>query len=352
MKIRLEDVVLSLNLAPRITGAAMDITCPSCGNKCLHFDFGEQVFACPVCYSQGVGGGVMDAWAYFREIEGRNKKETRALAKKDLEEYYGNDPTSKKAYKKAEYKKPVEIASETERDVFYRQVLKKLSLSKEHLKNLESRGLNRNQINNSGIKSYRKLSSRELEELFPGQDLGKYPGFYMKDGHPHMVDYGPGMMILEKNVNGKIQGFQIRRDTSDKKRRYITLSSARYGGASGPTFTHYANWKNVPVTKCIITEGPLKGAIINYLTDIPVLAIPGVSSQKYLIEALKELKKQGLKEVQIAFDMDFYTKEGVQKALADLRKKLSDLELPFYQLKWDAKYKGYDDYLAAKKASV
>lgn len=352
MRIRMEDVVSDLNLIPRITGPTMDIECPNCGNNCLHFDFGQQVFACPVCAeTDGVGEGVIDAWAFFREIKGGTKKETRSLAKRDIDKFYGKNPEVKRTYKKkTEYVRPVEIASEDKRDEFFRKILSVLNLNFKHRKNLLERGMTEEQIERSLIKSFRQIPSRELEKMFSCQDISNFPGFYMENGKPCMVDYGSGMLIPEISIDGKIQGFQIRRDTQNKKKRYITLSSAKYGGTKGPTFVHYANWEKVPVDTCIITEGPLKGAIINYFTGMPVLAIPGVSSQKYLFEALEKLKSRGLKKVKIAFDMDFYEKETVQKALASLRKKLSDLEIPFTQLTWKSGEKGYDDHLA-KKAS-
>ena len=342
MTITMEDLVMALGLIPRVTRATEDIVCPNCGHKTLHFDFREQVFACPVC--SGVGGGVMDAWAFFRGIDASSKKESRRLAKKDLEEYFGNNPVPKRR-KKVDYVRSSEIASLDDRDKFYRKVLSRLSISKEHRENLHKRGLSDEQIEQAMIKTYRRIPSWELQEMFPNMDVSKYPGFYMRNGKPYMSNQGAGMLLCEMTIDGKLQGFQIRRDTDDPKKRYMTFSSDKQGGAAGKTFTHFANAYNKDVTEVILTEGPLKGAIINFLTGTPAIAIPGVNSQKYLVPELKELKKRGLKKVIIAFDMDYFTNKNVQDALGNLRKKLSDLEIPFVQYKWDEKYKGYDDYL-------
>lgn len=345
MTITMEDLVMALGLIPRVTKATEDIECPNCGHKTLHFDFREQVFACPVC--SGVGGGVMDAWAFFRGIEAPTKKEARKAAKKDLETYFGNNPKPKQK-KKVNYVRSSDIASLDERDEFYRKILSKLTLSEEHRENLRKRGLNDKQIDETMIKSYRRISSRELQEMFPDMDLSKYPGFYMRNNKPYMTPLGPGMLINEMTMDGKIQGFQERRDADGSKCRYITFSSDKQGGAAGKTFTHFCNAYNKPLTEVILTEGPLKGAIINYLNGIPTVAIPGVNSQKYLTPVLKELKKRGLKKVIIAFDMDYYTNKNVQGALNNLKKKLSDLEIQFVQYKWNPEFKGYDDYLAHK----
>lgn len=345
MTISMEDLVMALGLLPRITKATEDITCPNCGHKTLHFDFRDQVFACPVC--SGVGGGVMDAWAFFRGIEAPSKKEARKLAKKDLETYFGNNPKPKPR-KKVDYIKSSEIAPLSERNAFYRKIIDNLSLSEEHRKNLKKRGLNDEQINKTMIKTYRRIPSWELQKLFPNEDISKYPGFYMRNNKPYMANLGDGMLIPEMTVDGNVQGFQIRRDTDDPKRRYMTFSSDKQGGSAGKTFTHYSNQYGKSVEEVIITEGPLKGTIINYLSGIPTVAIPGVNSQKYLTPVLKDLKEKGLKKIIICFDMDYYTNPNVQNALGNLRKKLSDLEIPFVQYKWNSEYKGFDDYLVHK----
>lgn len=341
----MEDLVMALGLIPRVTRATEDIECPLCGHKTLHFDFRDQVFACPVC---SYGGGVMDAWAFFRGIEASSKKEARFLAKKDLEKYFGNNPKPKRR-KKIDYVKSSEIASLEERDKFYRKILSRLTLSDAHRENLRQRGLTDVQIDKAMIKTYRRIPSWELQQLFPNEDVSKYPGFYMRNGKPYMANLGDGMLLNEMTVKEKLQGFQIRRDTNDSKSRYMTFSSDKQGGSAGKTFTHFANHYNNSVEEVILTEGPLKGTIINYLTGIPTIAIPGVNSQKYLNPQLMELKSRGLKKIIIAFDMDYFTNKNVQKALSNLRKRLSDLEIPFVQYKWDENYKGYDDYLVHKK---
>jgi hypothetical protein len=71
MTIDMEQLVMSLGLIPRVTKATEDINCPLCGHKTLHFDFRQQVFACPVC---AYGGGVIDAWAFFEESKVLTKK--------------------------------------------------------------------------------------------------------------------------------------------------------------------------------------------------------------------------------------------------------------------------------------
>lgn len=346
----MEELVVALGLLPTVSKSYADIKCPVCGHNTLHFDFKRQVFACPACSE--ASGGIMDAWALFRGISAHNKTEQRKMARKDMEIFFGEES---KDYKKRPNVKSFkteannsDLADIKIRNEAYNRLLNTLILNNEHKTNLKSRGLSEKEIEIGRYKSYRKLTDSEMEKISKDLDLTGVPGFYFKDEKWNFVKLNPGFLIPELDINGNIQAFQIRMDKGNIK--YLTLSSAKQGGVSCPAVTHFANYSNASVEEIILTEGPLKASIINFVLGVPVISIPGVNAQKHLRETLLKLKHKGLKRVNIAFDMDYFTNKNVQRALNKLKRTLFDLELEFCQYRWDSKYKGYDDYLVNKRS--
>ena len=94
----------------------------------------------------------------------------------------------------------------------------------------------------------------------------------------------------------------------------------------------------------ILTEGPMKADVIHTLTGLSVLAIPGVNSLTQLKSALEDLKKEGLRKINTAFDMDFSTNCYVQNGFNNLLSLLDEMGFRFGSYVWDPRYKGLDDY--------
>lgn len=322
--------VASQSFAPEIIRMyrdTADAVCPLCGRKTFHYDFVQNVAACPAC---SWGGGVLDTWALFKGFQGAD---ARKQAARDIAR--GGQQKIKPLPKIVKENK---MASSKKRNAVYSFVLDQLSLSAKHRSELKARGLTDEDIDFYGYKDAPTFTIK-LERESKG-----VPGTYTKDGNWFFTKLKPGILIPERNTKFWIQGMQTRPDDGNPK--YYTVSSDRKtDGTKATTFVHLANRRNTSLDKVMLTEGPLKADVISAFTGEPVLAIPGVSAQKNLLTALEALKEKGTQEIGIAFDMDFYTKETVQKALKDLKKKLSDLELEFVQLEWDARFKGYDDYL-------
>jgi DNA primase (bacterial type) len=99
----------------------------------------------------------------------------------------------------------------------------------------------------------------------------------------------------------------------------------------------------------ILTEGPMKADVIHTLTGLSVLAIPGVNSLTQLKSALEDLKKEGLRKINTAFDMDFSTNCYVQNGFNNLLSLLDEMGFRFGSYVWDPRYKGLDDYIWAQK---
>lgn len=93
----------------------------------------------------------------------------------------------------------------------------------------------------------------------------------------------------------------------------------------------------------------MKADIINALSGLTVLAVPGVNSLTHLKEVLAELKVKGVTKIQTAFDMDFSTNINVQNGFNNLLTLLDGMGFRFGSYVWDPRFKGLDDYIWAQK---
>ena len=321
--------------------------CPYCGSgthgrnstgAAVYYENTNKFF----CHACGKGGGTIDAYRAKYKCDYRTA--FNALAQRlgiKVDKTTGKISPSRAAVEKpvaATVPEPEKKAPAWLLDKAYRLLLESLTLSDKHRENLLKRGLTDEMIKKGMYKTNVRLTPDDVERIFKGIDLSLVPGFYKKRNRWAYAFYGDGILIPIFSVSGLIVGIQIRRDEVEGKKirnKYIFLSSNKEGGAKAETFTSFVNRKGNDVSEVILTEGPLKGSIINFLTGVPVIAIPGVTSQKYLIPELSELKKQGLKKV-------------VKGALTEVKKKLTLLEIPYVLRTWDDSYKGYDDFLASK----
>ena len=89
----------------------------------------------------------------------------------------------------------------------------------------------------------------------------------------------------------------------------------------------------------------MKADVINALTGLTVLAVPGVNSLTQLEAALTELRSEGLVEIKTAFDMDFTSNHNVQNGYNNLLQMLGDMGFRYGTYLWDPTYKGLDDYI-------
>lgn len=89
----------------------------------------------------------------------------------------------------------------------------------------------------------------------------------------------------------------------------------------------------------------MKADVINALTGLTVLAVPGVNTLTQLELTLTELRSEGLVEIKTAFDMDFATNYHVQNGYNNLLQLLGDMGFRYGTYLWDPAYKGLDDYI-------
>ncbi len=337
------DVIDALRLPyPERGKADYYIPCPCCDEmkKGTHLNINvvKNVFRCPRC---GVSGGVYGLYSLFSGVP-------KEQARQALRERIGRNPSYS-----PQRRQPIQIVEEVEcplmdidaRHATYTALLNKLSLASDHKQNLMRRGLTEQEIEQGKYKTTpvagMTIMARHLQSQ--GLYLAGVPGFFRTEkGIWTFASNKRGILIPVRDLQGRIQGLQIRLDNETKRKyRWVSSSGLKDGSKAG-SFVHLAG----PVRECmLITEGALKADIIYTLSGKSVLAMPGVHALARLKETLIECKKQGLKKVKTAFDMDFLTNHHVAEAMDNLLQTLDELGLENTTYVWNSEYKGLDDYL-------
>ena len=236
----------------------------------------------------------------------------------------------------------------TRHDVYY-DLLRMLELSDAHRKNLQSRGLSDERINQNMYRSvpmgYAYIKD-VLENLTSLYDLTGVPGFYTKNGSWRM--YGKqGFFVPVCTPEGYIQGMQVRLDNADN-RKYRWFSS-RYeeNGTRAYPWIHVTG--NRSSSTAVITEGALKADVASSLSKNALfVSVPGINCLSKLPDVLKGL---GISTVIEAFDMDKLTNPRVAEAVREVRAIVSKLGLTYQPYNWNSSHKGIDDYLLSRIAA-
>ena len=155
-----------------------------------------------------------------------------------------------------------------------------------------------------------------------GHYLAGVPGFYRDtNGSWSFIHEKRGILIPVRDHLGRIQGLQVRRDNVTKRKFRWISSTDQEDGCRAEGWTHFVG--SIRPT-LVLTEGPMKADVINALTGMTVLAVPGVNTLTQLEITLTELRREGLVEIKTAFDMDFAINHHVQNGYKHLRKKMSE----------------------------
>lgn len=348
--IHMIDVISILGIPdPQYGQSSYYVQCPCCDDspykKHLNINLRKEVFRCPKC---GVSGGMFDLYSLFAGIP--REQAYKAITEK-LRPYspYDRPKVKIKPKPKQETAEEFPITDVETRDATYRAFLSKLTLSSDHRENLLNRGLTVDEIEKLGYKTmpFLGLTTMAKQLRAEGLYLSGVPGFYKSSNDNWtFIHEKRGILIPVKDIQGRIQGLQIRLDdVRNRKFRWIS-SAEKQDGCRAIGWTHLAG-KVTPTV--IITEGPMKADIINSLTGLTVLAVPGVNTLTQLKITLEELKELGVTHIQTAFDMDFLTNHNVQNGFENLLSLLDEMDFKFGTYLWDAEYKGLDDYIWAQK---
>ena len=335
----ISDVIGLLGLPQAPSGrSSYYINCPCCDEsprkRHLNVNLQKDVFRCPRC---GVSGGVFDLYSLFTDVP-------RDAVKAELDTKLGNDFQSsyKPVLPEVEECPLTDIATRHET---YSALLELLTLAPDHRKNLLSRGLSEEEIEAFGYKTSPVVGLSAIAKQL--QDRGCYlagiPGFFRTESNNWaLVHEARGIVIPVRDVNGQIQGLQIRRDNASKRKFRWISSPEKKDGCRAECWTHLRG----PITRSVLlTEGPMKADVIYSLTGLTTLAVPGVNGLSHLKQTLLQMKGIGLEHVRTAFDMDYVSNCHVQSGYGNMYALQDELELSYSTCLWDPRYKGLDDFI-------
>lgn len=97
--------------------------------------------------------------------------------------------------------------------------------------------------------------------------------------------------------------------------------------------------------RLIVTEGELKADVATALSGCAVVSIPGVGSWAKAVDVAKAWEPS---KVAVALDMDAMTKPPVAQAARSLVDALRGEGFEVELWRWDPRFKGLDDMLAAR----
>ena len=314
-KIHMWDIISLLGIPYPSSGqSSYYVQCPCCDEnprkKHLNINLKKEVFRCPRC---GASGGIFDLYALYTGIP-RDEVRKAILARMGVPENASRP--RQKILPKADTECP--LTDIDARHATYRALLSKLTLASDHKENLLGRGLTDADIERLGYKTTPVVGMAQIAKQLQsdGLYLAGVPGFYRDDsGAWTFIHEKRGILIPARDRYGRIQGLQIRRDNVEKRKFRWVSSTEKKDGCNAEGWTHLSG----PVRPMLVlTEGPMKADVINALTGLTVLAVPGVNTLTQLELTLTELRSEGLVEIKTAFDMDFATNHHVQNGYNNL----------------------------------
>lgn len=177
--------------------------------------------------------------------------------------------------------------------------------------------------------------------------LKKVPGFY-QDGAGNLTHRKEsGIAILIRDVDGKAQGIQIRRDTAEKGNRYVWFSSRFAKGGTSPGAAKDVVIPRRPKKILCVTEGRFKAESLAQKGNITI-SLQGVANWKNIDQVIQKLReKYTLHTIYLMFDADVMGNIQIMKTLQKMTEYLHQT-LPDMQVKtgvWKIESgKGIDDF--------
>ena len=341
-RVHMWDIISLLGIPyPSSDKTSYYVQCPCCDvgsrKKHLNINLRKEVFRCPRC---GVSGGIFDLYALYTGVP-------RSDAREAILDRMGGPAPGSHSQQSIPQKvdKECPLTDIDARHATYSALLDKLTLSPDHRENLLGRGLTDADIQRLGYKTTPVVGMGQIAKQLrsDGLYLAGVPGFYRDSSDAWtFIHEKRGILIPVRDSCDRIQGLQIRRDNVAKRKFRWVSSTEKKDGCKAEGWTHLSG----PIRPVIVlTEGPMKADIINALTGLTVLAVPGVNTLTQLEITLTELRSEGLTEIKTAFDMDFATNHHVQNGYNSLLQLLGDMGFRYGTYLWDPAYKGLDDYI-------
>jgi hypothetical protein len=254
-------------------------------------------------------------------------------------------------------------------DQLFRTLLEWCPLSIRHRAYLEREGVPTTSL--GSLKQFRaNRLARQLVAKFGEEIAQRHPLLCLKalstttsqSAHSYwtLAGAGDGLLLPATNLQGLIQGMQIRYDFPDHSwERYRWLSSAGKGGTPLSVFKarsgEEGEQQSCHITRfdhemVVITEGYKKAAAISAAWSCSAISLAGVRAYQ-CGELLETISALGVRRVALAFDQDKRINPFVQQAETSLLKLLQTSlpHLELCQLEWDASQgKGLDEALKAQ----
>ena len=324
----------------------VEASCRFCGDRGvgkhhLSLNTDTDQYRCNLCGAHG------NSVSLYARLKGMSNKEAYLELVEETKVY----PMPQTPPPQTQERQPAALQ---QRHAAYSDMLDHLTLLDRHGENLLERGLSEERIRENGYKSMpetergRRLIADLLRSC--GHELSGLPGFRTYYGEWTLS--GPnGFLIPVRNKDGLIQGLKIRLDDADApNRKYRWLSSRGL-----PNGTRSYSWVHVTGgrsrKRAFLTEGPLKGDVASFLAnDELFLCIGGVNALHGLTDTIRAL---GVREVVEAMDMDQMTNPNVRKAVLTMRKEVQKIPgIRYSKYTWNPAYKGVDDYLLSRAATM
>ena len=345
IKFHMSDILPLLPIQqPSGSRSSYYVPCPCCDgekktNGHMNINLVKDVFRCPRC---NFSGGVFDLYSYYANVSRDEAKDAIAVK---LRIYENTNIKTKITERKQPIIKEYPLADVDMRNATYRSLLNMLSLASDHRTNLLARGLSEQVINEKYYRTTPVFGWQSIARKL--QDEGLYlsgvPGFYKEnDGRWTFAEVKRGILIPVCDIQGRIQGLQVRRDNIERRKFRWISSSERQDGCRAEGWTHLAGKVREEI---LLIEGPMKADVVNYLTGRTVLSVPGVNSLTQLQTTLIELMELGVKRIMTCFDMDMLKNCHVQGGYRSLLWMLDGMGLKFGTYLWNPYYNGLDDYV-------
>lgn len=343
----------------------VEILCPLVKGKSFEVNVRREQWNCfKKCSGCPGGGGILDLYVLFSGVSDRSQAHREIM-----QSLNGNAANIQKAMeRKQQHLEPVKQACHLSPklvDQTYRAFLNMLSLSEAHREDLLKRGVSNEDIERVGFKSVPQgndVVNIPKQLVKKGVILQGVPGFFFKDKEPCMSTFGTGYFIPYRNRDGLIVGLQVRYDIELrpdmppelvkklKKRRYRWFTSSHEeGGASAGNVPFWGIPGRETFKVAYATEGGLKAATAQSLSNGYFVAIPGVTCYAAWEELLKGLKEDGVTVLVDAFDSDRASNPNVANAIQKLHAIANDYGFEMKSWDWGVEQKGVDDYLLARK---
>ena len=342
--IHMADIISLLLLPnPQRGQSSYYIPCPNCDkgkDRHLNINLIKDVFRCPRC---GFSGGVFDLYCRYTHYPREN---VRIELLRILKGYEAKPEVFRSPVLYQTQGTEVLPAADIEtRHAVYSKLLSLLPLAGDHSQNLIKRGLSEQAIRDNGYRTTPIFGEKVLTECLMGSgyNFAGVPGFYRDSaGRWAFISNRRGILVPVRDIQGRIQGMQVRLDNVEKRKYRWVSSNGIENGRGAEGWVHVAG---KPAEMVILTEGPLKADVIFHLTGQTVIAVPGVNSLNHLENTLTGLIKSGTKKIMTAFDMDFIKNSHVESGYEDLINLLGRMNLRFGTYLWDPTFNGLDDYI-------